>query len=81
MLPGHTITNGELDRRFDYHPPSSPEVAERHEKIRAICRGAAEEIIEVTGAPSPEQSLAIRDLETSMFWANAAIAREITNIT
>ena len=46
--------------------------------MRAICLGAGEELVEVTGAPCREQSLAITALEEAMFWANAAIAREIT---
>ena len=43
-----------------------------------ICLGASEELVEVTGPPCREQSLAITALEEAMFWANAAIAREIT---
>ena len=54
---------------------------ERHQRVREVCREAAEEIVEVTGPSTREQSLAITHLEEAMFWANAAIAREITGAT
>jgi hypothetical protein len=72
------ITNDELKRRFSYHPADTQEKKDNHQRVRDVCLGAAEELIEVTGAPSREQSLAITKLEEAMFWANAAIAREIT---
>ena len=72
------LTNDELARRFNFHPAFTEEKRERHEKVRAICLGAAEELVEVTGASSREQSTAITKLEEAMYWANAAIAREIT---
>lgn len=71
------LTHDELARRFNFHPANTEEKRERHERVRAVCRAAAEEIIDETGAPSREQSLAITKLEEAMFWANAAIAREI----
>jgi hypothetical protein len=73
------LTNDELARRFSFHPADTEEKRERHEQVRAICLGASEEIVDVTGAPCREQSLAITALEEAMFWANAAIAREITS--
>jgi hypothetical protein len=72
------ITNDELKRRFNYHAPKTQAKAEQHEQVRAVLLAAAEEIVELTGAPTREQSLAITALEEGMFWANAAIAREIT---
>jgi hypothetical protein len=71
------LTNDELARRFNFHPADTEEKQERHEKVRAVCLGAAEELVEVTGASSREQSTAITKLEEAMYWANAAIAREI----
>jgi hypothetical protein len=71
------ITNDELSRRFNYHPPDTEKKVENHQRVREACRAAAEEIVEVTGAPSREQSLAITHLEEAMFWGNAALAREI----
>jgi len=72
------ITDDELARRFNYHPPKTDETRGRHERVRDVCRAAAEELVQLTGPPTREQSLAITALEESMFWANAAIAREIT---
>jgi hypothetical protein len=72
------ITHDELARRFDYHPPNTEEKQQRHQEVRGVCLGAADKLIEMTGPPSREQSLAITKLEEAMFWANAAIAREIT---
>jgi hypothetical protein len=72
------ISNDELARRFNYHPPNTDEKRKNYESVRAVCLGAAEELVVVTGPPSREQSIAITKLEEAMFWANAAIAREIT---
>ena len=72
------ITNDELARRFNFHPADTKEKQKKHEQVRAVCLGAAEELVEVTGASSREQSTAITKLEEAMYWANAAIAREIT---
>lgn len=71
------ITQADLDNRFNYHQPNTPEKIERHQRVRDACRKAAEEIVEATGAPSREQSTAITKLEEAMFHANAAIAREV----
>lgn len=75
------ITNDELSRRFNYHPPQTQEKADAHGRVRTVLHTAAEDIIEITGAPSREQSLAITKLEEAMFWANAALAREIPAAT
>lgn len=72
------LTNDELTRRFNYHRPNTEEKVERHQRVREACRVAAEELVEATGPSSREQSTAIAKLEEAMFWANAAIAREIT---
>ena len=47
--------------------------------MRAACRYSAEQLVEATGQPSREQTLALAKLEEAMYWANAAIAREITS--
>jgi len=73
------ITDDELTRRFDYHPPNTDDKIRRHQQVRSTCLSAAKVLIELTGSPIREQSLAITSLENAMFWANAAIAREITS--
>jgi hypothetical protein len=72
------ITDDELARRFDHHPPNTDDKVRRHEQVRSTCLSAAKVVIELTGPPTREQSLAITKFEEAMFWANAAIAREIT---
>jgi hypothetical protein len=74
-MEGHTITRGELEHRFQFHPADSNNRKEAHQAVRDALLEAADKIVEVTGGPTPEQSLAIRKLEEGMFWANAAIAR------
>lgn len=69
------ITNGELLRRFDYHPPQTEQKVNDHQQVRQTMLNAAQIVVEVTGAPSREQSMAITKLEEAMFWANAALAR------
>lgn len=74
------LTNDELARRFNYHPANTDEKKTRHEAVRSVCLGAAKELVMLTGPPTREQSLAIARLEEAMFWANAAIAREIAAV-
>lgn len=69
------LTNDVLNWRFNHHPPSTQERADRHVRVREACLSAAKEIVETTGPPTREQSTAISKLEEAMFWANAAIAR------
>jgi hypothetical protein len=64
-------------RRFSYHKPTTDAKVDRHLRVREACRAAAQEIVEATGPPTREQSLAVTKFEEAMFWANAAIAREI----
>lgn len=65
--------NPDIERRFTYHPPKGDQ-AERYEKLRTAAREFAELICELT-PKSREQSLALTNLEASVMYANAAIAR------
>jgi hypothetical protein len=69
------ISRGELTNRFSYHPADTQEKKDKHEAVRAVCLEAADSVVELTGPPTREQSLAITKFEEAMFWANAAIAR------
>lgn len=69
------ITREQLDNRFSYHAPNTDEKVARHQGIRNVLLASADTIVELTGAPTREQSIAITKLEEAMFWANAAIAR------
>ena len=70
------LTHEALEQRFNFHPANTREKQNRHELVRKVCLEVAESIVDITGAPTREQSLAITKLEEAMFWANAAIARE-----
>lgn len=67
------MSNPQIDQRFTYHPPK-PGQPERYERIR----NAAKEFAELIVAECPdsrERSVALTKLETSVMFANAAIAR------
>lgn len=71
------LTSDELAVRFHHHPPRDDETADRHSQVRGVLFNAAEELVALTGPSTREQALVITKLEEAMFWANAAIAREI----
>lgn len=73
--PAKTKLASELPHRFQFHPADSENRQIAHETVRRVCLEAAQQIVEVTGDASREQSLAVTHLEDAMFWANAAIAR------
>lgn len=63
----------QLENNFTYHPPKGDQAA-RYEEIRAKGKELATHFLNVC-PPSRERSLAITNLEESIMWANAAIAR------
>jgi hypothetical protein len=70
------VTTEELNRRFDYHPPTDPAVREAHEKARALVKQVAVDLLELCPeAAGRESALTLTALEEAMFWTNAAIAR------
>jgi hypothetical protein len=73
--PGNGIPVHDLAHRFQFHPADSQNKKDDHEAIRAGCLALAELLVQITGPPSREQSLAITKLEEAMFWANAGLAR------
>lgn len=63
----------DIRRRFTYQPPR-PDQIERYQEIR----DAAKRLVGVIAEDCPpcrEKSLAITNLEQTVMWANAAIAR------
>ncbi len=62
-----------IDSDFTYHPPKGDQV-ERYAAIRDAARQFAHLLADLSPA-SREQSLALTNLEQSVMWANAAIAR------
>lgn len=70
-------TAKDLATRFEYHPPRTQTAIEMHQDVRSECLSIALSFNESL-PEGREKSLAITKLEEAMFWANAAIAREIS---
>ncbi len=62
-----------IDNNFRYHAPKDGQT-EKYEEIRAQAKALAEKLVTLC-PPSRELSLALTELETSVMWANASIAR------
>lgn len=62
-----------IEHNFTYHTPTEGQ-PEKYTALRAKAKELALLIVELTPA-SREQSVALTELETAIFWANAAIAR------
>jgi hypothetical protein len=69
------LTSDQLKHRFQFHPADAENKKDAHQQVREVLLEAADTIVDLTGAESREQSLAVTHLEEAMFWANAAIAR------
>lgn len=67
----------DLSKRFEYHPPRTQTAIEMHQDVRSECLSIALSFNESL-PEGREKALAITKLEEAMFWANAAIAREIS---
>lgn len=65
--------NPKIESNFTYHAPK-PGQPEKYQQLREKAKELAYLITELCPA-SREQSVALTELETSIFWANAAIAR------
>lgn len=63
----------QIEKTFTYHAPKEDQSA-RYVELRDQAKDLAYSIVKNT-PPSREQSLAITHLEESIFYANAAIAR------
>jgi hypothetical protein len=63
----------DLNNRFTYHSPKGTQ-ADRYGKLREAAKSLAWDICE-NCPESRERSLALTNLEQSIFWANASIAR------
>lgn len=67
------IAPWEMENRFKYHKPNEHQ-QKKYEHLRASFLVLARLIDELC-PDSREKSIAMTELETSMFWANASIAR------
>ncbi len=66
----------DLANRFQFHSAAGkPDTQLAHESVRSNCGDLARALNDIV-PEGREKSLAITHLETVMFWANAAIARQ-----
>lgn len=72
-LPHIVEMQNRIENDFTYHPPFGDQV-QRYARLRDEAKTLALLILELTPS-SREQSLALTNLEQSVFFANAAIAR------
>jgi hypothetical protein len=68
------MNQAEIVKRFSYHPPREPGVANLIGSVRLSVRSLAEFLNDAL-PESREKSLAFTALEEALMWANAAIAR------
>lgn len=66
-------SSADIENRFSYHPATTPERQDGHEKVRAACKVLAH-YFDQHLPPGRHKSLALTAVEESMHWANAAIA-------
>lgn len=74
-MEGHTISRDELEHRFQSHPDDADNMKAAHAALSSTLLEATDTCVELTGAPSPEQSLAVRKIEEGLFWFRAALDR------
>lgn len=72
------VTSKDIENRFNYHPPRTPETIKAHEQTREIIKTATVELNKYV-QPGREHSIMLTKLEEAMFWGNAAIARGADN--
>lgn len=70
------MTPEDIEHRFAFHAASRQEKADEHTSARQGCRQLADHLNTLL-PEGREKSLAITHLEEVMFWANAAIARNV----
>jgi hypothetical protein len=59
---------------FNHHPPKNDGIVALHQAVRERCLQLAEFIDEIL-PDSREKSLAVTNLEQTMYWTNAGVAR------
>lgn len=66
----------DINNRFTFHAATTEEKKMNHDSARSACLNLAQFLNDKL-PDGREKSLSITKLEESMFWANAAIARNI----
>ena len=70
--------NPELAHRFKFHPANDDITKAQHSVVRNLCGELAQELDQIVPS-GREKALAMTNLEQTMMWANAAIARAGSN--
>jgi hypothetical protein len=70
-------TDAELENRFSYHPPKTPQRVARHAKVTELTLALAKELRDVC-SPGRGLSCALTALEEARMWANQSIACDST---
>lgn len=65
----------DVQHRFSYHAPTQPGRAEAHERARALVLELAA-TLDAELPPGREHAVVLTKLEETLFWSNAAIARQ-----
>jgi hypothetical protein len=65
--------DAQLAEWFSYHPPSTPEIAHAHEKVRDACHDLAQVFSNLL-PECPDKTVALWKVREAMFEANACIA-------
>jgi hypothetical protein len=68
------MQTGDIENRFNYHPPPDQGIADVHQMMRDFFKDLAYKIDDL-GFDCREKSAAITHLEEGLFWTNAMIAR------
>jgi hypothetical protein len=71
------MESSDIANRFAFHAAATQEKRDEHTSVRQACRRLADELNERL-PEGREKSCALTKLEETMFWANAAIARNNT---
>lgn len=70
------MSSRDIGHNFAYHPAVTQEKQDAHAALREAIEKAAS-FVDYEVPVGREQALALTKLEEAMFWANAAIAREV----
>lgn len=70
------MNSSDIEHRFAFHGANTQEKRDEHTSVRQQCRQLADALNDRL-PDGREKSVAVTKLEEVMFWANAAIAREV----
>lgn len=69
------MQSADLENRFAFHPATTAEQRDAHATVRSECLRLAELLNDLL-PEGREKALAITNLEQTMMWGNAALARQ-----